>query len=157
MGKLSIAAPLTAAVALMATHGAAAADNDCSMSFNGGPDVVDAIHKHKLDFSGYDKLCAMLNKEGMAVDITGSSGTLGDQAYSWVTIAMYSLRLGVDGKVRQSSTIIRPAKDTDVDAMFMATINDTLDDIAASPEDMIQSVHEADDRVTRAVTGGGKP
>ena len=71
-----------AAAAITALPDCAAAADDCQLGFTGGADVVQIIHKHDFDFEGYDKLCRRLVAEGMIVDIDGSHGTIGDQAYS---------------------------------------------------------------------------
>jgi len=145
-------------VATLATLPARAADpHDCSLTYLASVEAGQIIDKSGFGFDGYDKLCQRLRAEGMGVHIIEQHGTIGDQAYSWVSVTMYSRKLEVDSDQRQSSTTLGPAKGADVDAMFMDNLNSTLDDISKNPDEMVKSAHEEDERVTKVVREGAKP
>jgi len=64
---------------------------------------------------------------------------------------MQSLKLAVDGPEIRSTTTIQAAKDADPEVVLMQSINDMLDETSRSPDSMIKSVHDEDERVTKAV------
>jgi hypothetical protein len=124
----------------------------CAISYDARADLTETIRAERFTFEGYDALCALLDREGMALDIVSSSGVLQERAYGWVSIRLVRTSTRVYGALsRSSTTISREANSPEAQRLTLQSTNSVLHDIARSPNEFVQSVAEEEARLRRAL------
>jgi len=150
--------PALAALAASAAAAPKPARPSCSISYEAPADLTETIQAERFTFDGYDAFCALLDREGLAIDIVSGDGVLQERAFGWASIRLVRMATRVYGsRSRAVTTLSREATTPEARRLTLQSTNSVLRDIASDADSFVRSVAEEEARLRRVLAPPSPP